>query len=130
MPPQCKIFCSSCVKCATSVERVVCTDTCRFPVQLAAVSFVALYTLLMEMALKIPTTCRSGFFAYCRPNIFRFCSPKGTGAGLNYSWSHLIYLLHLASINCFKSQVTSLFNTSAKVQLPPSVMARGPHPTC
>lgn len=82
-----------------------------------------------------PCASQAGVFfsAYCRSNIFRFCFPKGTKAGLNYSWSHrpkLIYLLHLASINCFKSQVTSLFNTSTKVQLPPSVMAQGPHPTC
>lgn len=39
--PLCKIFSSSCVKCATSVERVVCSATCWFPVQLSAVSFVA-----------------------------------------------------------------------------------------
>lgn len=44
--------------------------------------------------------------------------PKGAVAELNYAWNHgpkLNYLLHLASINSFKSQVTSLFNTSTKV---------------
>lgn len=57
-------------------------------------------------------------FRITSSNKVRLCLPKGAEAEFNYSWSHrpkLIYLLHLASINSFKSQVTSLFNTSTKV---------------
>lgn len=92
------IWCSSCVKCATSVERVVCSATRRFPVQLSAVSFCG-SARLIDGNLR---------FKYLPP------LPPTTPPVLQRRWSRrpqLIYLLHLVSINSLKSPVSSRLNT-------------------